>query len=74
MAASAKHYANRQSFERVVLRGESYVNGGFELVENRDERISLNRNAIAELVRLEVQDVHEDLLVDKELRWRLVSI
>jgi hypothetical protein len=49
------------------LGRKPYVNSGLELVENSDERISLDRNAIAELVRLQVQDVHEDLLVDEEL-------
>lgn len=67
LAASAKHYANSQLFEYLVLRGKPYVDGGFELVEDRDEGISLDRNALAELVRLEVEEVHEDLLVDEEL-------
>lgn len=46
---------------------KSYVNGGLEILEDSDEGIGLDRDLCAELVRLEVQKVHEDLLVNEEL-------
>jgi hypothetical protein len=59
-------------FEQLVklsycLWKKSYVDGGLELIEDRDEGIRLDGNAIAELVDLEVQEVHKDLLIDEEL-------